>query len=170
MTRQQELEIIEKTRALFNDEAQLSQIREWFDANFSESFKLQQQGLHFDALAELPEVSKKMQQSWGGGTECVVLLQAALIRCMAKFCPHIPEKTQPFHVFLAARVVSCKDCILTFFDHFQECDTKRLGSDECDLCLKEKVKTFHKFTTVWNGLLFYGDCCPECVRLFATKE
>jgi hypothetical protein len=96
---------------------------------------------------------------------------AGVLRCFAAApCKHASKGDRPLFAFLAARVISCRQCILTFHAELRAQDARvRDGADTvCDYCLRE-ASDFYETQIAFGPTTLIGDMCDACWNLAAQK-
>jgi hypothetical protein len=110
---------------------------------------------------------ERLRQTGQAATDAVMteklltLLTGAASRCIINCCAHVTFPHTVKHAILAARVLSCRPCLRDYFIALKNEPT----NDECDLCLKQGCQEFRNFSVAHAGIIFAGDCCPDCLRL-----
>lgn len=173
MNRQQELDLIEKTRSLLGNPVARDQIVEWYEKNVSQDFKHCYDGVVWEALGNVPAITDKSNLVMGTfKQDKLYLFMAAIARCMASACSHVKHGKSPvlLYALLGPRILTCKDCVHKYLRTIKEFDRTKEKANECDLCLKIDVKVFFAFRLALNGIIFIGDACPDCKEILGSKE
>jgi hypothetical protein len=96
-------------------------------------------------------------------------LFAALTRCYStgNFCEHALHGDRPLTGLVAARVISCRACLIRFVRPVAEADARALaGEAYCDFCLEDVADNYFKPTVAQYGpVILYGDACVPCHEL-----
>jgi hypothetical protein len=135
------------------------------------SLKVAVAGAQLDATVQLVSHSQLLglvNRGQGGTREGVKLLTIAIARCLnCHHCPHVSDPAIVKFAFLAPRVLTCRACVGDFLGIIADHDSRRLGADECDVCLAQGVEMFCQIGLSYQGCVCYGDVCPDCYPLLA---
>jgi len=120
-------------------------------------------------LPRLPRSRSGTAKLGDASDEICALLLAAVARCR-HHCDHLPGPERSMFAILAARVCSCKQCMLGFTPLILASDervkSKGQHSDECDFCLERGHGYFYQTSVAYMGFVYIGDACPACNQLF----
>jgi len=124
--------------------------------------------LHDRLVAALPILQPDRQ--WYGRVEVApsdevkALLLAAILDCTT-MCIHLRRGgPRPAFVQLPLRRVDCERCVRTLRRPPPEND------DQCDICDRHGVVTFHPFACRQGPLLLAGDACADCAAALGIVQ
>lgn len=170
MDRQMELEMITQLKAFCSDDAAVEKAAEALDKWVSDGLMFRFNSAAWDALGQVPDSHAGMKAKLYTGSpssELAALFAAAQLRCLGNRCPHVTvDRSIAVRAILAARITTCDECLPQLTKNF---GNEPLCDGECDLCLNQGIKTFHRFSVAWNGTVLHGDVCPDCFVLLKQE-